>query len=570
MKNKIFIILISILALTACHDLDLNPLSEGSSATWYSDESQIDMSLNDLYREVFWPWDEDPRFNDNPWTDDYIRRNFISVIISATINGEWGTLGTWWANSYKAISRANTILGNLERASGQVPEATINRFAAEARFVRASQYSMLISHFGDVVFFTNVLALDEAFTLGRTAKATVLQAIYEDYDFAALHLPESYGSGDLTRATKGAALAMKARIALYSGDWSVSRAAAKACMDLNKYQLYPDYGELFLSKTKNTAEMIFGLPRSVTYGSYLNTGWVRDITTRNVGGYSAKVPSWDLFCSYLCTDGLPIDESPLFNPREPFKNRDPRCAMTIVEFQSPHLGFIYQPHPDSVKVLNLNTGKYQTNNDTRSVAQYTSYNGLVLKKGIDTDWSDNNLTDPDKIIIRYADVLLMYAEASIELGQIDNSVLDAMNMVRSRAYGVNKDQTESYPEITSLDQTTLRRIVRVERRMELSMEGLRYMDLIRWRLAEKALNRDIYGMLDVADLRTKVVNAGLWFFPETPEIDEDGLPDFTSLFSKELIKLLALRDFDKNKQYLWPIPTSEILINKNLQQNPNY
>lgn len=570
MKYKILVILISIFALTACQDLDLNPLSEGSSANWYSDESQLDMSLNDLYREVFWPWDEDPRFNDNPWTDDYMRRNFVSVIISATINGEWGTLGTWWSNSYKAISRANTILDNLGRAAGKVPESTISRFAAEARFVRASQYAMLISHFGDVVFFTNVLDLDEAFTLGRTSKSTILQAIYEDYDFAALHLPESYGSNELSRATKGAALAMKARIALYNGDWSVARAAAQACMALNKYQLYPDYGELFLSKTKNTSEMIFGFPRSVIFDSYLSTSWVRDHTTRNAGGYAAKVPSWDLFCSYLCTDGLPIDESPLFNPREPFKNRDPRCAETIVEFQTPHLGFMYQPHPDSVKVINLNTGKYQTNNDTRSVAQYASYNGLVLKKGIDEDWSDNNLTDPDKIIIRYADVLLMYAEASIELGQIDQTVLDAMNIVRARAYGVNKDQTDSYPEITSMDQTTLRRLVRVERRMELSMEGLRYMDLIRWRLAEKALNRDIYGMLDVADLRTKVVNPGLWFFPGTPEIDEDGLPDFTSLFNTGLIKLLAIRDFDASKQYLWPIPTSEILINKNLQQNPNY
>ncbi|HEY9489333.1 MAG TPA: RagB/SusD family nutrient uptake outer membrane protein, partial [Chryseosolibacter sp.] len=104
MKHKIYIIL-GVIFLSACQDLDLNPLSEGSSATWYADETQINMSLNDLYREVFWPMDEDPRFNDNPWTDDYIRRNFVSPIISATINGEWGVLRDLWANSYKAISR---------------------------------------------------------------------------------------------------------------------------------------------------------------------------------------------------------------------------------------------------------------------------------------------------------------------------------------------------------------------------------------------------------------------------------------------------------------------------------
>lgn len=569
MKYKIYTLL-GIIVLSACQDLDLNPLSEGSTATWYADENQINMSLNDIYRDIFWPMDEDPRFNDNPWTDDYIRRNFVSPIISATINGEWGILKDLWSNSYKAISRANTILENLERAAGTVPEATINKFAAEARFVRAGQYALLISHFGNVIYFNNVLSLDEAFTMGRTDKATVLQGIYEDYDFAALHLPDSYGSNELKRATKGAALAMKARIALYNEDWAVAREAAKACMDLNIYQLHANYGSLFLSSTKNSIETIFGIPRSVTLGSNLHTGWVRDITTRNVGGFSAKVPSWDLFCAYLCTDGLPIDESPLFNPREPFENRDPRCAYTIVEFQTPHLGVMYQPHPDSLQVWNFNTGRYQANQDTRAVAQFTSYNGLVLKKGVNTDWSDDNLTDPDKIIIRYADVLLIYAEASIELGQLDQTVLDAINQVRARAYGVPYDQTGSYPAVTTTDQNELRNIVRIERRMEFAMEGLRYMDLIRWKLAEKVLNRDIYGMLDVAELRTKIVNQGLWFFPEVPEIDEDGSPDFSSMYNAGLIKLLAIREFDPAKQYLWPIPTSEILINENLSQNQGY
>lgn len=569
MKRYIYTVL-GMLILSACQDLDLNPLSEGSTETWYADENQINMSLNDLYREVFWPLDEDQRFNDNPWTDDYIRRNFTSPIISATINGEWGILRNWWSNSYKAISRANTILDNLERASGAVPEETINRFAAEARFVRASQYAMLISHFGDVIFFTDVLSLDEAFTMERTQKSTVLQAIYDDYDFAIEHLPESYSGNDLQRATKGAALAMKARIALYNEDWDVAREAAGACIDLNVYELHPDYGDLFLSKTKNSVETIFGLPRSVTFGSTINTGWLRDITTRNAGGFAAKVPSWDLFCAYLCTDGLPIDESPLFNPREPFENRDPRCTYTIVEFQTPHLGIMFQPHPDSLQVWNFNTGRYQTNNDTRSVAQFTSYNGLVFKKGVDSDWSDDNLTDPDKIIMRYADVLLMYAEASIELGQIDQSVLDAINQVRARAYGVDLSETAAYPAITTTDQNELRRLVRIERRMEFAMEGLRYMDLIRWRLAEKVLNRDIYGMLDVAELREKVVDQGLWFFPQIPDIDEDGSPDFTAMYNAGLIKLLAIREFDASKQYLWPIPTSEILINENLQQNPGY
>src|SRR5690606_14155806 len=152
-------------------------------------------------------------------------------------NGEWGVLRDWWSNSYKAISRANIVLANLENAAGQGPEETIQRFAAEARFVRASQYASLISHFGDVIYFTEVLDLEEAFTMGRTDKGTALQAIYEDYDFAALHLPESYGNNELKRATKVAALAMMTRIALYNEDWEVARDAAKACTDMEIYQL---------------------------------------------------------------------------------------------------------------------------------------------------------------------------------------------------------------------------------------------------------------------------------------------------------------------------------------------
>jgi hypothetical protein len=106
--------------------------------------------------------------------------------------------------------------------------------------------------------------------------------------------------------------------------------------------------------------------------------------------------------------------------------------------------------------------------------------------------------------------------------------------------------------------------------MEFANEGIRYMDIIRWRLAEKVLSYDIYGMLDVVDLRTKVIAPGLWFFPQTPDIDEDGIAIFEPMYNAGLIKRLALRDFDPERQYLWPIPSKEILINPNLGQNPGY
>jgi hypothetical protein len=238
---------------------------------------------------------------------------------------------------------------------------------------------------------------------------------------------------------------------------------------------------------------------------------------------------------------------------------------------------MYQPHPDSMTVLNFTTGQYQYNNDTRSNKQYASYNGLLWKKWVDEDWIDDKKADPDRFIIRYADVLLMYAEASIELDQIDQSVLDAINTVRARAYGVGKDNTGAYPAVTITDQTQLRRIVRIERRMEFAWEGLRYMDLVRWRLAEKALNTNIYGMLDVSKegdvaigpLIDNVVSQGLWFWAETPQIDEDGIVDFSAMENAGYVKKLAERKWN-NRQYLWPIPTKEILINSNLRQNDGY
>lgn len=563
--KKHLIYLFGFLFLGSCAELDVNPLSEGSSENWYTNETEVTMALNDLYREVFWFSDDDS------WTDDWTSRGATTPITNATINGEWGTVNTLWTNAYKAIARANTVLQNLSRVEGIVPQETLDRFEGEARFIRASMYANLINHFGDVVFYQDILDLEVAFTKSRTEKATVLQAIYEDYDIAIAQLPASYGSSEVQRATKGAALALKARVALYNEDWQIAADAAKACIDLGVYDLYPDFGELFLARTKNTSESIMAIPRSVELNVALGSDYpVRATITRNAGGWSAYNPSWELLCAYLCTDGLAIDESPLFDPHDPFANRDPRLAETIVPFGVPHLGFIYQPHPDTLQVMNLNVGKLQTNNDSRGTIQWASWNALVWKKGVDEDWSDDRQTDPEKKIVRYADVLLMFAEAKIEMNDIDQSVLDAINQVRARAYGVDVSDTAHYPAVSTTDQSELRQLVRLERRMEFALEDLRYMDIIRWGLADKVLNKDIYGMLDVAELREKVIAKNLWFFPEIPPIDEDGVADFSPMYEKGLIKLLADRAFDASRQYLWPIPTKEILINGNMRQNVGY
>lgn len=563
--KKILALLLCLNLFAGCAKLDLNPLSEGSSENWYSDETEIALSLNDLYRTYLWEFESD--FNAERMSDNWTQRQAIDAFPAGSITSTWGRGQDLWANTYKGITRANTILSSLDNAVGKVPEAKIKQLAGEAYFMRAAYYSRLIFYWGDVPFYKETISIEDAFKLGRTSKATILASIYEDYDKAIASLPVSYSSSELKRATKGAALAFKARTALYMGDYALARNAAKACMDLNTYTLHANYGDYFLSKTRNSAETIFAIPRSFTLG----VSWTAtNFYTRTAGGSAVAQPSWEVFCAYTCTDGLPIDESPLFNPRLPFNNRDPRLKATIAEFGKEHLGFIYDPNPTALTVLNVATGTQVANKDNRAVDTFGAYNGLALKKGVDADWTDDKQSDFDIRIMRYADVLLMYAEAKIELNEIDASTLTAINMVRARAYGVPVTSTTLYPAVTTTNQVALRKVLRNERRVEFVWENRRFDDLLRWRLAEKTLTKPIFGVLDPAVFKTRVVDKGLYFFSQTPQIDEDGIADFTAMQTEGTVKLLVNRAFDKSKQYLFPIPSKEILINKNLVQNPGY
>ncbi len=584
MKKFIYNIFLGIGTLLlgfSCTELDLVQQDAASSGTWYQNKDQFRQSLNEGYREVFWPLDQSAE----GWTDDWQRRDALNSIKAGTVSSEFGTASTNWSNMYKAITRILVVLEKLD-TQDILGEEDTKLFRAEANFLRASYWSYLISHYGDVPFYEEELNVDESFEIGRTGKDEVLQRIYAYYDDAALNLPISYDG--LKYATKGAAYAMKARIALYMGDHATAAEAAEDCMDLGEYELYPDFEELFLSSTKNTKETIFHIPRNSDLNQIRNDN-VRDYLPRNHGGWGARQPTWELLASFECVDGKPIDESDLFDPQNPFKNRDPRCAMTIVPFGSLEdgdgrlssegsnfMGLEYTPHPEKKEVLDYDSNSLVKNNDTQSVAAFAAFNGLAWKKGVDEDWKDYR-TDPDLIVIRYADVLLMYAEAKIELNEIDATVLDAINEVRDRAYANSGYPT---PQVTTTDQDLLRYKVRNERRVELAFEGRRYMDLIRWRLAEKALTGTSYGLLNVATdgnvsvpptgpLMDDVVNPGLWFWGMTPEIDEDGLPDFSALLDAGLCRSLNTINFPE-RQYLWPIPASERLLNPNLTQNEGY
>jgi hypothetical protein len=566
MKKYVVFILLTIFSLYSCNELDLSPLDQGSSENWYSSETQFEMAINDFYRLAFWYYTPTPH-DHQQWSDDYTCRNNRTVFTSGTFNSETGFVKTFWNNQYKSIGRAIKVIENLERGrENGISDTKLKQYEAEARFTLASRYAYLTFAFGDIPLVKGQIDIDEAYSMSRTPKEEVIDYIYENFDFAIENLPKEYSKK--MRATKGAALALKARYALYFGDYEIAAEAAEDCMELGIYSLNPDYAELFV--TKNAEESIFLLPRSLENNIYET---VRNAIPRTGnGGWTAVNPSWALLASYECTDGLPVDESPLFNPRNPFENRDPRCTATIVEFGTTLLGVEFDPHPDKKQVMDYNSGKMVKNNDTRANATYASFNGLNWRKGIDETWgpSTSYQMSNDFVSIRYADVLLIYAEAKTELNQIDESVISAINQVRARAYGVNENDKQQYPAIEIMSQSDLRKKIRNERRVEFAYEGLRYNDLIRWRIAGETLSRPQPGLLHPASLlREEVVNPGLWFWAYTPQIDENGIADFSELLNNNKAQVLSQGDWD-DRQYLWPIPDEEIIINDNMVQNPGY
>jgi hypothetical protein len=595
-KILLFISITSVFVLSSCVDLDLNPLSEGSSGNWFSSQQEIEMSVNDFYRTDFFPIDE------MTWSDDMTNRNYTSGMQNGTLTAENGTIATRWQNFYKGIARALRILNNMDNARSMgVSEADITQYEGEAYFYIGYAYGMLAFHWGDAILDKTGMTLDEAYTISRSPKAEVLAYSYECLDEAAKRLPTGYSG--IQRATKGAALAFKARIALRNNDYETAATAAKACMDLNVYKLHDSYRDLFTASWSD--EWIFFFRGDVTLKKYYwAAGDVLNTITRLAGGWGGeKAPSYELVCAYPCIDGLPIDESPLYNPRDFFENRDPRMAMTIVPFATAHnksvldgtydpndylwLGYEYSPAPNKTTVYRGSDGAQVSNTDSKARAEHASYDGLLFKKYVDESFLDNgrNGAPATYPMLRYGDVLLMYAEAMIELGRCTQDVLDeTINKLRERAYA---GSGLAYPKVTTGSQSAMRTILRTERFIELAWEGHRYADLIRWRLAEKVYNRPSYFLRRAwsgsaswdgdeasvsADYRQLIQNwkDGSYPIGGIPEIDENGIADIGYMVGAGYIVVASERTFNAGRDYLWPVPDVDRLINENLVQNPGW
>ena len=396
-----------------------------------------------------------------------------------------------WDGDYRGVGRVNSFLGNVDKVP--MNEPLRQRLKGEAYFLRALYYADLTVLFGGVPLITDPPNFDEQRNLPRNTRQEVVSQILADLDNAAQVLPESYGSADIGRATRGAALALKARVLLYESRWQEAAQTAQQVMSMGIYRLYPDYRGLFLPENENNEEVIFDVQYSPESTTEFDN--VLDVQIQ-----SAPLPN--LLNSYLMEDGLPADQSPLFDPANPFLNRDKRLLQTIVVPGFPFQGEIAE------------ATKYFTSG--YGWKKYTSYQDEVLVP--DLEKSETNI-----IVLRYADVLLMYAEAQNESVGSDASVYAALNQVRQRV---------GMPDIPeNLSQDEMRAVIWHERRIELAGEGHYYHDIRRWRIAETVMNTQVFNS-----------KGELW---------QD-------------------RVFDNPRDYLWAIHENTIAENPSLEQNPGY
>lgn len=527
MKNLKNIFLLAVVAISSggCNKDLLTTVPDDRISTaifWKSDKDAILASnaiyanMEDLYTWFYW----------DPMSDiGYFQYQYIdeSLLLKGTYDASLVKIQTVWQKSYKCIQSANIFLDNVDKVN-TIDPALILRLKGEVKVLRAYQYIRLAVLWGDVPLVTTETTLEVSRKLNKTPVGQIWDFVSKELTDAAALLPTT--QTEKGRITKGAAMALKARALLYAGRYTDAATAASDVINLNIYSLYPSYKNLFSYAAENNSEVI--LDREYIKSSSSND--IFNLITPNSlwPGVSQFVPTKEAVDFFQMNNGKEItDPTSGFNPYDPYANRDPRLKYSIIVLGDvlPN-GKIYNSKPNS------GTG------DAVFSSQNATWTGFNLKKYLNSE----DLAQPtncgiNAILMRYAEVLLIYAEARIEANQIDQSVLSAINQVRARP-DVNM------PPITGvISQAELRNIVRHERVVELAFEGLRYFDIRRWRIAENVMPGIINGM-------TYTDNNGL--------LQKVSIPSFVKVFNK-------------NRDYLWPIPQNEIYLDPNLlPQNPNW
>ncbi|MCG6190485.1 RagB/SusD family nutrient uptake outer membrane protein [Maribellus maritimus] len=561
-KNILYIGLIALLMVTSCEEpIELYPLDVPSAETFYTNEVEIQGGVNACYSyiDAYQVSYLNPGFSWDALSDVvYSRGNSFTIgYLGSTLDYTHGYFQGLWRRMYQGVGRCNLILEKIEENKDLIAAEKVKQFQGEVYFLRAFYYLRLTNMFGDVVYLdAPVNSVEEASNVTRTARTEVLQKIYADFDMAAQLLAGSEVTA-LGRATSGAAMAYKARAALQNNDWATAATAAKSVIDSKQYSLMPSYETLFtedvIESTENT-EQIFSQGHLVEAGT--QTQYVRYTASRALGGWSTIVPTQNMIDSYLCVDGMDISESPLYDKSNPYDNRDPRMRYSLVLPGDLWGDYIYETRLDKPETLNA-AGETVTNRDSYNTTEFTSFTGYLIRKYFEFKYVTNSAQCENPFMLcRYAEVLLTYAEAKIELGEIDADCLAAINEVRGRS-------DVMMPEVTAGSQDEMRKIVRAERKIELFNENLRWDDLKRWKRAEVVLNRPILGRPVLGDYEG---------YPDV-EFDEYGDPvyDVASYVPHPSTDYrVVLNTNFQQRDYLWPIPETELSLNPALGQNDGW
>ncbi|PST84402.1 RagB/SusD family nutrient uptake outer membrane protein [Pedobacter yulinensis] len=497
MKKYLYLFLLPL--LPACNNfLDVTPTDRFTQETYWTTKEQAEAALNGTYAALYYNvYAAGSVYTDALTPNSYQYNGDYNLISRGLHNAATGYFNEAWNGSYRGIGRANNLLANIAKVP--MDAALKDRFIAEAKFLRALFYLPLWNNFGGAPLITAATDFENQGSLPRNKPEELLAQILKDLDEAAAGtaLPVSYSGTDKGRATRGAALALKMRVLLYASRWEEAAATARQVMDLKAYTLFPNYRALFFLENEGNAEVIFDV--QYRFPEFTHS---LDISLDQQLG-SAPLP--DLLNDYYGTDGKPISESVVYNPQRPYENRDSRLQATVIVPGSQFKGATVTPiqYPST----GLGMKKYTIFKDNeKPVAAPTS-----------------NTSELNFILLRYADVLLSYAEAKNEASGPEQSVFDAINAVRGRA---------GMPSLASgLSREQLRAEIRHERRIELAGEGLYYHDLRRWRKADQLLNGEIRNL------------AG---------------------------NRIDTRQFNATRDYLWPIPSIAIQNNPALTQNPGY
>lgn len=530
MKKLIILIALVSFSLSGCEKfLDKTDPTATSFVEFFNTEEDLRRVVYSSYLDVFMhPTERRLLFymNDGRSDNAYqrIQGEHHQVIANGNFNSNSPAAEYYWNLYNKHLGRLNTFIANTDIPYVE-DEAVRQKYKAILEAMRVWHYFQLTFHWGDVPFILTPVTLAEA-TIPATPKAEILDQLFPMAEDIASRLPEREGTTNAYMFNRNSFKAIVMRYALYNERYDIAARLAKEIMDSNIYQLHPIYNDLFSYKAdKTNKEFILKFDMESHNNSATQSFQHLAPHYRTGSGQSYLVPTKSLVDSYWTLQGRTIENCPLHTKQEyelkPALNRDPRFSASIIS------------HGDKFGAETINI--YDANSPMHYEKVRGSKTGYWFKKFVDEADAFRTGGNMHFGIVRYAEVLLTYAEAKIMLNDVDELAKDCINQVRKRA-GLN--MTIADVKLGSKSQQEWKDLIRNERRVEFAAEGLRYNDIIRWKIAEQVLNQPVLG-------HTRLVDGNI----ESLKVED--------------------RKFAPH-QYLWPFHGSTLKVEPGIIQNPGY